>query len=329
MIKRTGTVLLALSLLILVGQGCASDAQDAQEDAQNAPAQTENTPTDVMEKSADGTEDATSESASDTNDAVSVADGTISLSASPAGENSVQFAWTVADNLADQASAYRIARGLEPNPTFPSSYWWERGASHREHTFTGLPIGPAHFRVCAVIDNTCQVYSNDVLVTVSGDDANVNKSIRSQDEGPARSDDDSNTADGPEEREQNENVTDAAVGDGVADGTGGPIVCLQFNPRRVVNIFYELLSLGDSAVAYTMLSENMKMHPDFNMMWENALAWEFTDTAIIVDLHSPSPRDHKVYTVEATRYDASTATWYEDSFVVVKEDGMWWIDIIM
>lgn len=93
-------------------------------------------------------------------------DGSFTLSAKTAGDSGVLFTWSVPEVLAEGAEGFRFARGEEANPTYPSSWWWERGPAHRELTWEGLPEGDAHFRACIVRNGECAEYSNDVMVTV-------------------------------------------------------------------------------------------------------------------------------------------------------------------
>ena len=95
-----------------------------------------------------------------------MSEGEFTLTAEATGKQSVSFTWEVPESLAEGAEGYKFARGEEANPTYPSSWWWERGPAHRELVWEGLPEGDAHFRVCIVRDDECAEYSNDVMVTV-------------------------------------------------------------------------------------------------------------------------------------------------------------------
>lgn len=99
--------------------------------------------------------------------------GSIVLNAKATGDNTVEFEWNLGSDLASTTEGFRFARGIEENPTYPSSWWWERGPSHRSLTWNGLPDGAAHYRVCAVVDDACAVYSNDVSVDVQGEAEDV------------------------------------------------------------------------------------------------------------------------------------------------------------
>ncbi len=93
----------------------------------------------------------------------------ITLTAQATDPNTVQFDWEPNDELTEMSEGWRIVYSEEENPTYPSLWWYERGETHREKLWKGLPAGDAHFRVCAVVDDECQVYSNDVSITVKGE----------------------------------------------------------------------------------------------------------------------------------------------------------------
>lgn len=89
------------------------------------------------------------------------------LRAEALDERTVRFEWDVPENIAKEAEGYRFSRGTEKDPAVnKDGWWWERGPAHRELEWQGLPIGPAHFRVCVVKNDACDVYSNDVEVDV-------------------------------------------------------------------------------------------------------------------------------------------------------------------
>lgn len=91
--------------------------------------------------------------------------GSIVLKAEALGNGQVKFEWTVPEQLKSE-EGYAILRGTEPNPTYPSTYWYLMGSAHREKVWGGLPTGTAHFRICQYKNNTCAGYSNDVEVEV-------------------------------------------------------------------------------------------------------------------------------------------------------------------
>lgn len=102
-------------------------------------------------------------SALDMNDSAEVGDFT--LQAEAVGDQKVSFTWEIPESFEEGAEGFRFARGEEVDPTYPSSWWWERGPAHRELIWEGLPEGEAYFRVCIVRNDECVEYSNNVMVT--------------------------------------------------------------------------------------------------------------------------------------------------------------------
>lgn len=90
----------------------------------------------------------------------------LKLTAEAKGNASVQFNWEASEDLAKRAVVYRIVHGEEPNPTWPSTYYFQRGPMYREKLWMNLPLGKQNFRVCVVEGGQCTVYSNNVEVEV-------------------------------------------------------------------------------------------------------------------------------------------------------------------
>lgn len=128
-----------------MGAGCGNTNTPA-----STSAEPENTSTDTVE---DTTEEEIKNSSS------------IILKAKATGNATVEFEWEVPKNL-ESEEGYRIVYSIEPNPTYPSAWWYERGPAHREKVWTGLPLGVAHFRLCAVVNDKCGEYSNDVELQI-------------------------------------------------------------------------------------------------------------------------------------------------------------------
>jgi len=136
-------IILSLSLLLFLGGGCANTpSEEASEDIVSKPA-------DAVENNMEEVKKPES----------------LVLKAKIAGNATVEFEWEVPKNL-ESKDGYRIVYSTEPNPTYPSTWWYERGPAHREKVWTGLPLGTAHFRLCAVVDDKCGEYSNDVEVEI-------------------------------------------------------------------------------------------------------------------------------------------------------------------
>ncbi|HAT03846.1 MAG TPA: hypothetical protein DCS29_03695 [Candidatus Magasanikbacteria bacterium] len=141
----------SILMLLALGAGC-SQAEDTDNQTQTKPADTMSSDTTQTPYLTD-----------------TVSGNNISLSAQAVGKNTVQFEWNVGDEIAKQAEGWRIVYGKEASPTYPSTWWFERGKPHREKTWAGLPGGVAHFRLCAVIQDVCESYSNDVEVEILGE----------------------------------------------------------------------------------------------------------------------------------------------------------------
>jgi len=94
-----------------------------------------------------------------------IGDTELSLRAEEMGDEMVHFIWTAEDGLADNTESWRLVYEKNENPTYPANWWWERSKIYREHDWK-LPPGEGHVRVCAVVDDECRVYSNDVVVEV-------------------------------------------------------------------------------------------------------------------------------------------------------------------
>lgn len=91
------------------------------------------------------------------------------LIATAVGNNAVNFEWKVADRIAESSEGWRILYGTEPNPTYPSTWWFERSKPHRKKLWSGLPAGHAYFRLCKVVGEACMSYSNNVEVDIPGE----------------------------------------------------------------------------------------------------------------------------------------------------------------
>ncbi|HAZ28467.1 MAG TPA: hypothetical protein DCY48_01680 [Candidatus Magasanikbacteria bacterium] len=95
----------------------------------------------------------------------SLAEGIV-LNGTVKGNRTIELEWVVAPELAEQADKYYFTLDSEPNPTAPGRYWYWRGPTYRELTWTNLPIGQQHIRVCVMAGETCIAYSNDLAVEI-------------------------------------------------------------------------------------------------------------------------------------------------------------------
>lgn len=81
-------------------------------------------------------------------------------------KGTVSLSWSAPQDLKDKTEAWRLLYGKDIDPSFPTSWYFERGPSFFDKVWTGLPSGPGHIRVCAVINDVCEVFSNDLEVDI-------------------------------------------------------------------------------------------------------------------------------------------------------------------
>ncbi|MFA7314446.1 MAG: hypothetical protein WC025_00760 [Candidatus Magasanikbacteria bacterium] len=81
-------------------------------------------------------------------------------------KGTVNLNWSASQELKDKVEIWRLVYGKDANPTEPATWYFERGRSHFGKIWSGLPSGKAHIRVCAVINDKCDVYSNDLEVDI-------------------------------------------------------------------------------------------------------------------------------------------------------------------
>ena len=160
-----------ISAVVLVGQGCAAyqEADDAEQMDDAATIETEQAKGEFSEEMENGdvqSEDKATDDQKVTEEVLS--ESGVTLSGSAQGKGTVKFDWAISSDLSERAEGFRFARGEEENPTYPASWWWERGPAHRNLIWEGLPDGDAHFRLCVVENDVCTVYSNDVMISVPG-----------------------------------------------------------------------------------------------------------------------------------------------------------------
>lgn len=147
---------LFLGAMLFVGAGCTS-LTDESGDYTTKPAETrtENTEAETSGMAVPGNEGIEEKIVE-----------MVFLKAEAKGPGTVAFTWDVAGEVAENAQAYRILRSIEGEPTWPAPYWFQRGPTYRDKTWTNLPSGKAQFRLCVVTNDTCETYSNTVEVDV-------------------------------------------------------------------------------------------------------------------------------------------------------------------
>ncbi len=155
--KRFSTILGLAAVILLIGSGCAGS--EAPADLPEAD--------DVQPAAADARPSPRAKNTDEAGDTMKAPEAAgFTLSAHATGDRSAMFEWTVPEDIADQAEKYVVVRGTEANPEHPASWWWWRGPVYRDLEWKELPLGEAHFRVCAQVEEACIAYSNDVVLEI-------------------------------------------------------------------------------------------------------------------------------------------------------------------
>ena len=136
-------IIIFLFFLLLLGGGCSNTSSE------EVLEETTTQPTKTVENTAVEAEELNS----------------IFLKVTSTGNATVEFEWKVPKNL-ESEEGYYIVYAEEPNPTYPSIWHYWRGPAHRSKVWSGLPLGTAHFRVCAVENKKCGEYSNNVEIEI-------------------------------------------------------------------------------------------------------------------------------------------------------------------
>ncbi|PIR03920.1 MAG: hypothetical protein COV59_01905 [Candidatus Magasanikbacteria bacterium CG11_big_fil_rev_8_21_14_0_20_39_34] len=137
--KNWSPTFLTICSLLILFSGCASESTYNPQNSENTPT-VEHTPS---------TQGAPS----------------IELKALPNGDQSVHFEWSILGHL-DVAEGMTLVRGKNPEPVYPTNYWFFQGPDRRQVTWINLPKGKEYFRICIMKDKKCSLYSNDVEVDV-------------------------------------------------------------------------------------------------------------------------------------------------------------------
>ena len=142
------------ALLLLVGAGCDNAAP------------TEETTTSPAAKDAGNEESMTDDSLmEDDLFETSPVNGDITLSAEAREDGEVRFEWELPEGT--EYDGFILVRGEEANPVHTGkNYWFRQYYTRRAVTWTELPTGDWHVRICGLEGDECAVYSNDVMVTV-------------------------------------------------------------------------------------------------------------------------------------------------------------------
>ncbi|MCB9798992.1 hypothetical protein H6758_04695 [Candidatus Nomurabacteria bacterium] len=140
-------------LLVFLISGCGNTNQTA-----TKPAADDARPTPERANNTTPVEDATSMEKESTTSFLLKVDAT--------NGQAITFSWEIPEEMAKDAEKFMFLRSTDPNPTYPTNWYWWRGPDHRSLTWEGLPTGTAHFRVCVMSEEECMQYSNDVEVTL-------------------------------------------------------------------------------------------------------------------------------------------------------------------
>ena len=139
-----------MALLLLIGAGCATTEDTTRNDKTGSPVE--------MEKTGEAAGATTEKGAPN---------GIQVTKAESSAPGTLEIEFEIPEALTEKAEAYRLLLSNEENPTWPTEgYWYELGRAHQSKTWTGLPSGERHFRVCVVTEGLCDEYSNDMLVNI-------------------------------------------------------------------------------------------------------------------------------------------------------------------
>lgn len=155
--KRISTMFGLVALVLLVGSGCASTTSENK----NNPAVKEGTPVAVSPQKNAEPRGGNTMKQSDTSVTSLVLQG------QAIGNRSARFQWDVPEDIEAQVETYIVVRDTEKNPTYPEArWWWWRGPVYRALEWSELPLGSAHFRLCAQVGEECIAYSNDLVLEI-------------------------------------------------------------------------------------------------------------------------------------------------------------------
>lgn len=141
----------AIGALFILGAGCTT-AQPPVTD----------TSKDTTQSEVKGTTDTTTGDTTNTST-------DITLTGTSTGPNSVKLEWSPSETIANSVQKWWIIGGSKENPSYPGTkFVFERSKNFRDKEWKGLAAGTTHFRVCAVVDQKCTVYSNDLVMEIPG-----------------------------------------------------------------------------------------------------------------------------------------------------------------
>jgi len=146
------------AVLLLAGAGCAQNASE--------PYSTKSADSGTTQEEQDAGAPSETPSEEEPSGDEEAAPSEFTLSAEAVGNRTVRFEWQVPKDLAKEAEGYRFSHSRDNLMNGLTSWWWERGPAHRDHEWSGLPLGPSYFRLCIVRNGRCTEQSNIVGVDV-------------------------------------------------------------------------------------------------------------------------------------------------------------------
>jgi len=95
-------------------------------------------------------------------------DKNFNLSGKSLGNGKVFFEWKLPEDIqTDDNKGFILVRSVEENPIHDGlNYWFRQYSGNREATWVDVPSGTYHFRICALQNEECEIYSNDVKLEV-------------------------------------------------------------------------------------------------------------------------------------------------------------------
>ncbi len=81
-------------------------------------------------------------------------------------KGTVNLSWSAPQDLQNKATGWKLLYDKDTDPTEPTTWWLETASTHSEKVWSRLPSGLGHIRVCAVVDDKCDTYSNDLEVDI-------------------------------------------------------------------------------------------------------------------------------------------------------------------
>lgn len=92
----------------------------------------------------------------------------LTLTAEAIGNETIRVSFDVPDEMTKDVEAYRLLLSREAEPTRANaSSWYDLGPAHQKKDWKVYSVGPRYVRVCIVIVDKCENYSNIVSLTVN------------------------------------------------------------------------------------------------------------------------------------------------------------------